>query len=313
MPLRLPSPHRLAAALAAAAILHLPGAADAREGGAAGRTRVVVLGTGTPNADPDRSGPAVAVVVDTVAYLFDAGPGVVRRAAAAERAGVAALAPHRLRTVFVTHLHSDHTLGLADLMLSPWTLERTEPLGVYGPPGVRAMTEHLRAAYAEDVRVRLEGGEPSNKTGHAVAAHEVAPGLVYRDGLVRVTALAVPHGAWAHAFAYRVETPDRTIVLSGDTGPFQDIAAFCGGCDVLVHEVYSAERFRTRPAEWQRYHARYHTSTGELAGIARAARPKLLLLYHQLYWGTDDAGLLAELRAAGYGGRAESARDLGVY
>ena len=91
------------------------------------RTRVVMLGTGTPNADPDRYGPAVAVVVDDASYLIDFGVGVVRRAAAAERSGINALGATKLTTAFATHLHSDHTLGLADLILTPWILERPTP------------------------------------------------------------------------------------------------------------------------------------------------------------------------------------------
>ena len=118
------------------------------------RTRVVMLGTGTPNADPDRYGPSVAVVVDDTSYLIDFGVGVVRRAAAAERSGVKALAATNLTRAFATHLHSDHTLGLADLILTPWILERPGPLTLYGPRGLRAMTRHLVAAYADDIRIR---------------------------------------------------------------------------------------------------------------------------------------------------------------
>src|SRR5947207_15883890 len=84
------------------------------------RTRVVMLGTGTPNADPDRFAPSVAIVVDDASYLVDFGVGVVRRAAAAERAGIKALNVLNLKQAFATHLHSDHTLGLADLILTPW-------------------------------------------------------------------------------------------------------------------------------------------------------------------------------------------------
>ena len=99
----------------------------------AAQTKVVLLGTGTPNPDPERSGPSVAVVVNGAAYLVDAGPGVVRRAEAARERGVTELAQPNLKIVFLTHLHSDHTLGLPDLMLTPWVLERTAPLEVYGP------------------------------------------------------------------------------------------------------------------------------------------------------------------------------------
>src|SRR5215831_10802053 len=119
-------------ALAAAASGSVPLRGDQSSPSPSGHTQVVLLGTGTPNADPDRWGPAVAVVVDDQAYLVDAGVGVVRRAAATK---IPALQPSNLRRVFITHLHSDHTLGLPDLMFSPWVLERPTSLDVYGPPG----------------------------------------------------------------------------------------------------------------------------------------------------------------------------------
>ena len=274
--------------------------------------QVVLLGTGTPNADPDRWGPAVAVIVNGTPYLVDAGPGVVRRAAAARRNGVAALAPESLRTVFITHLHSDHTLGLPDLMFSPWTLERTAPLAVYGPPGVDAMTRHILEAYAQDIDIRIKGGEPSNKTGWKAEPHEVRPGVIYRDSNVIVTAFKVPHGSWPDAYGYRFQTKDRVVVVSGDTGPTDAIAEQCNGCDVLVHEVYSTEGFKRRPPEWQRYHARYHTSSAELAALATRAKPKLLVLYHQLFWGTSEADLLKEISDR-YDGKVVSGKDLDVF
>jgi ribonuclease BN (tRNA processing enzyme) len=274
--------------------------------------RVVMLGTGTPNADPERSGPAVAVVAGGRAYLVDCGPGVVRRAAAAARLGLPALEAERLSIVFVTHLHSDHTLGLADLMLSPWVLERRVPLEVHGPPGIGAMTKRLLAAYEEDIRMRQEGLEPDKHEGWRVNAHEVRAGVVYRDSNVTVTAIAVPHANWRHAFGYRFESRGRVVVISGDTRASDAIVRACDGCEVLVHEVYSAERFRERPPEWQRYHADAHTSTAELGALATRARPKLLVLYHQLFWGASDDDLVREVRS-GYAGAVVSARDLGVY
>lgn len=276
-------------------------------------TRVVVLGTGTPNADPERSGPAVAIVVGNSSYLVDAGPGIVRRAAKAARDdSIAALEMPRLRRVFITHLHSDHTTGLPDLIFSPWVLGRTDPLEVFGPPGTKRMVDLIEQAYAEDVQIRLTGGEPSNKTGYAANARDVAPGVVYRDSNVTVTAFKVAHGKWESAYGYRFVTRDRTIVISGDTSPTDAIVQQCNGCDVLLHEVYSAERFATRPADWRTYHSAYHTSTTQLADIATRAHPRLLVLYHQLYWGDDDAALVRQVRGH-YRGEIVAAHDLGVY
>jgi ribonuclease BN (tRNA processing enzyme) len=277
------------------------------------RTRVVMLGTGTPNADPDRDGPAVAVVVDETSYLVDFGVGVVRRAAAAERSGVKALGATSLTRAFATHLHSDHTLGLADLILTPWILERATPLTLYGPRGLRAMTTHLLDAYADDLRIRTRGGEPRHQYDpRLVTVHEIKPGVVYRDELVTVTAFAVPHGAWEQAFGYRFQTPDRTIVISGDTGPDSRIDQQCRRCDVLVHEVYSGAGFAKRPLEWQAYHARYHTSARELGAIASRAQPALLVLYHQLIWSSTEEALVDEVRST-YDGKVVSAHDLDVF
>jgi ribonuclease BN (tRNA processing enzyme) len=277
------------------------------------RTRVVMLGTGTPNADPDRDGPAVAVVVDDTSYLVDFGVGVVRRAAAAERSGIKALAASNLTVAFATHLHSDHTLGLADLILTPWILDRATPLTLYGPRGLRAMTKHLVAAYTEDIGIRLHGGEPTHRHDpRRVNVHEIKPGVVYRDDRVTVTAFAVPHGAWEQAFGYRFQTPDRTIVISGDTGPGSRIDEQCRRCDVLVHEVYSGAGLAKRPPEWQAYHSRYHTSARELGAIASRAQPALLVLYHQLIWSSTEDELLKEVRST-YDGKIVSAHDLDVY
>lgn len=278
----------------------------------AGQTRVVLLGTGTPNADPERMGPAVAIVVNGAAYLIDAGPGIVRRAAAAAQNGVDALRVENLDVVFLTHLHSDHTLGLSDLIFTPWVLERTAPLRVFGPSGTRSMTEHLLAAYEQDIHIRIDGLEPANHTGWQVDAREIAPGLVHQDENVRVTAFPVRHGSWPSAFGYRFDTADRTIVVSGDAAPSESIVEQCQGCDVLVHEVYSESGFARRPEVWQRYHAASHTSTRELAEIATRARPKLLVLYHQLFWGTAESDLVAEVSRY-WNGRISSGRDLEVY
>lgn len=283
---------------------------------AAAQTKVVLLGTGTPNADPERSGPSTAVVVDDRAYLFDFGPGVVRRAAAAAtRHSLTALEPKNLRIAFVTHLHSDHTAGFADLILTPAVLERDAPLEVYGPKGLKAMTVHILAAYKRDMDIRFHGGEPSKPRGYVVNAHEVRPGMVYQDAKVTIEAFWVNHGAWnGEAYGYRVASAKgRTVVISGDTGPSESIVEKCAGCDVLVHEVYSQAGLAKRPPEWQKYHSRYHTSTAELAALAKRAKPKLLVLTHELIWSSNPAAMLEEIRAAGYEGAVAFGNDLDVY
>ena len=275
------------------------------------RSQIVLLGTGTPNADPARSGPSVAIVVGGMPYLVDFGPGVVRRAAAACAAGIEELDVTRLGIAFLTHLHSDHTAGYPDLIFSPWVLGRQDSLRVYGPPGLKHMTDHVLSAYQEDVRERLDGLEPANRTGHRVDAFDVKPGIVYDDDRVTVEAFAVNHGS-RPAYGYRFTTRDRAVVISGDTAPFAGWSETYAGCDVLIHEVQSADGLARRKPAWRAYHSAVHTTATELAEVASVVRPKLLVLYHQLFHGVADDQLLREVRKR-YAGDVVSGKDLDVY
>lgn len=275
------------------------------------KSKIVLLGTGTPNADPERYGPSVAIVVNQTPYIVDCGPGVVRRAAAAYQAGVAGLEVRKLCRAFVTHLHSDHTIGYPDLILSPWVLERNEPLDVYGPPGLYAMTTHILKAYQQDIHERLCGLEPANEQGYQVNVTEVGPGVVYQDQNVHVEAFRVNHGSFP-AYGYKFSTPDRTVIISGDTAPFEGYFDIYQGCDVLIHEVYSAVGLKLCTPDWQIYHSSVHTSSTELAEMATNTRPGLLILYHQLFNGVTEQALLREVQQR-YTGKVVSGNDLEVY
>lgn len=277
---------------------------------AAAQTKLIMLGSGTPNAEPNRSGPAAAVVVNGTAYLVDAGPGVVRRAKAAALAGHAALRLPRITRVFFTHLHSDHTLGYPDLIFTPWVLGRAAPLEAYGPPGLAAMTADIESAWSEDIAIRTDGLEHANRTGYKVNVHEILPGAAYHDANVTVTAFAVHHGSWPHAYGYRFQTADRVIVFSGDTSPMDSVIHACDGCDILVHEAYNPRG--NISAAWRTYMQSFHTSAPQLAAIARAAHPKLLVINHLMFEGRPPQELLDEVRA-GYKGRVVLAQDLAVY
>jgi ribonuclease BN (tRNA processing enzyme) len=274
----------------------------------AAATEVVLLGTGTPYPDPTASGPATAVVVGGRVLLFDAGSGVMRRLRAAN------LPINGPEALFITHLHSDHTLGYADLMLTSWVMRRRAPFPVYGPPGLRNMTDHLLAAYSEDIIIRTNGLEHEVADGYQVDVHEIRGGVVYEKDGVRVTAIAVEHGAWKEAFGYRIDTADRSIVISGDTRPSEAVVKAAEGVDVLIHEVYSASHLRPedRPGgkDWPRYCREYHTSDVELGALAARIRPKLLILDHIIRMGASDKELLAGVRAGGYEGKVVIGKDL---
>jgi ribonuclease BN (tRNA processing enzyme) len=281
-------------------------------------TKVVLLGTGTPAATPDRSGPATAIVVNDTAYLVDFGPGVVRRAsAAAAVSGIMALQPTRLQIAFVTHLHSDHTVGFADLIFSPWTLGRRVPLEVYGPRGLKEMSSHLIEAYRVDIdtRTNADGNQRSFPDGYKVNAHEIAAGVVYKDKNVTVTAFATKHAM--ESYGYRFDTPDRSIVISGDTNPTQATIDACRGCDVLIHEVHTSAWLAARPeaggappGTFRRFSEQYHTTTEQLGELAQRAKPRLLILYH--YNSLTPEELQSDMMKH-YSGLFVIGRDLDVY
>lgn len=282
---------------------------------ASDRTQVVMLGTGTPNADPERSGPAVAVVVNDTPYLVDFGPGVVRRAAAMSPTWggpIAGLEVKNLRYAFLTHLHSDHSAGLSDLILTPWVLERDRPLELYGPDGIEEMAAHVVKAYRADIDYRVYGLEPANNEGWRVNAHTVEEGVVFEDENVKVEAFRVRHGTWPNAYGYRFTTPDRVIVISGDVAPDEAVERYAKGADILIHEVYSVEGFRKRDPYWQKYHSTNHTSAHELGELASRAEPRLLVLYHVLFWGASEETVLREVREK-YDGGVVLADDLDVF
>ncbi|MFL5551350.1 MAG: MBL fold metallo-hydrolase [Gemmatimonadaceae bacterium] len=277
----------------------------------AAHAQVLILGTGTPIIDAAHSGNSIGILVRGALYIFDAGPGVERRMLEAVAKGTKI---DTIPAVFITHLHSDHTLGLPALVYYHGPnagFRGGGALTVYGPAGIAAMTQHISAAWADDraARTGVRGDSPSWQ----VRGSDATAGVVYRDSNVVVKAFEVPHQPWPHAFGYRVETADRVIVISGDTKPSDAIARECAGCDVLLHEVYSVVGLPKAPAQMQRYHPTAHTSTYELGDIAAKAKPKLLVLYHQLYLGgVSDDDLVREVRTR-YNGRVVSAHDLDVY
>lgn len=232
-------------------------------------TQIVLLGTGDTWSAPQRAGPATAIVVDGSAYLVDFGPGIVRRAAIASQKGIAALDPANLTHAFATQLSSERTAGYPDLIFTPWLRGRKLPLEVYGPPGIVDMTEHVLAAWSDEVQ------------GRRVNAHEIRPGVVFRDA--KITVISFDGG-------YRFQTADRRIVIAFGTNPHDSSVGQCSGCDVLMHEVNMRS---ARP----------------LGNLAARARPELLILRRA--GEASEELLIRELRTA-YGGRVIVGEDLDV-
>jgi ribonuclease BN (tRNA processing enzyme) len=268
---------------------------------ASNRSSILILGTGTPGITAERSGTSIGIIVRGTVYIFDAGPGVERRMLEA-RAKASNRIDH-FGPVFISHLHSDHTLGLPAMLY--YERERNQPFTLFGPPGLKNMMDHILAAYAEDRDIRMKGLEHAPAVRWETKVTEVTSGVVFQDANVTVKAFEVPHGNWEHALGYRIDAPDRSIVISGDTRPSEALVNACNGCDVLLHEI--GDRSMGPSPE---YMAQFHTSPAELGDIASRAKPKLLLLYHSAVRSQTDA--LREI-GNGFHGPAVFVRDLDVF
>lgn len=304
-------------------IVFLKPLAEAREYQKSDITKLVMLGSGTPTPDPKRDGPCVAVVVNDKAYIVDAGANCVRRIAAASSeygGNIKALKPKNIDVVFITHLHSDHTIGLPDLMTTPWIVGKDSPLQLYGPEGLKDMTDNIQKAYIEDRYCRLFGLEPVNNEGWRINVHEFKDsGVVYKDENIKVEAVNTKHGSWPINFGYKFTTPDRVIMISGDTADTKAIRQASKGVDILLHECYALEnfgggeeKFESDMDFWKTYMSEFHTSTDELADIANEAKPGLLVLYHQELWTDDQEQAANEIRKK-YKGKVISSNDLDVF
>ncbi|MEO5944588.1 MAG: MBL fold metallo-hydrolase [Ferruginibacter sp.] len=275
------------------------------------KTQIILLGTGTPNPNVSAAGQGTAVIYGKRFFLFDAGPGIERSIRAAD------LSVKGPEATFITHLHSDHTLGYPDLILTSWVMQRRCPLEVFGPKGLKRMTDLLLEAYSEDIHIRITGLEKELPENLKVNVHEINPGVVYDSAGVKVTAISVLHGNWPIAYGYRIDTPDRSIVISGDTRPCDSLVAASQNVDVLIHEVYAMAVYQPekRPGgeSWPKYLDAFHTSTIQLGQIAAKIKPKVLVVDHILRGGVSDETLISEIRKGGYTGKVIVGKDGEVF
>src|SRR5262245_11254009 len=194
---------------------------------------------------------------------------------------------------------------------------RHEPLTVHGPRGIKAMPRHVLKACQVDIEGRTNGLNRHNRTGYKVNAQEIVPGLVYQDQNVTVSAFPAYHEEMADSFSYRFETPDRTIVISGDTSPTQALIDHSRGCDVLVHEDYSLRPWHRGGRPSRELRRRHHTASIQLAQIANEVQTRLLVTSHRSRAGAQPTesghdSLIEEIRR-NYKGHVVAANDLDIF
>lgn len=276
-------------------------------------TQIVVLGTGTPIPDATRAGFSIAVVHRGEAYLFDAGAGAIQNAVKARyKYDIPSLYPHQICCIFFTHLHSDHTADYAELASVLWW-RRRDGLRAWGPQGLEAMTEGMYEMMAPDIAIRTSGNQPvRNPDAYKVDVNEISDGIVFDNDGLTVEAFPVNHGEIKPAFGYRVTTPDRSIVISGDTAYSETLIEKSKGIDILFHEVISDKGLATTSPGFQAYHRKSHTPASELGRLAGIARPELLVLVHVLYYGMPEELIVEEVSST-YDGKVVLADDLDLF
>ena len=273
--------------------------------------RVTLLGTGNPRPSMARFGPSILVEAATTPptrILVDAGRGAAQRLFAIGGRDLLS----GIDLVLLTHLHSDHVVGLPDLWLTGWLFGRERPFRLKGPDGTAALMAHLEKAFAFDVKVRRDLDERLPGAGAAVDAKDVPPESAVEISGVRITAFAVDHGPVKPAYGYRIDTGGRSVVLSGDTRYSKNLIAHAKGCDVLVHEVVvpSVERARSAVADATTTRIIAHHTTPEDAGrVFAEVKPRLAVYSHIVPSPATEKDLVAPTRGT-YAGPLAVGYDL---
>jgi ribonuclease Z len=245
--------------------------------------KVTLLGTGTPQPLMVRFGPGILIQAGSETLLFDAGRGCLQRLRQLQ------LGYDKINALFLTHLHSDHIVGLPDLWLTGWLItKRAAPLKVFGPKGTKEMAEYLQKAFAYDIKIRVED-DKAPQEGGKLSVREIQQGPIYEENGVKVIAFEVDHGAVKPAFGYRIEYNGHSVVLSGDTKYSENLIKFAKGTDLLVHEVMIAPDSLSKSDPVYNI-TQHHTTPRQAAQIFKEVKPKLAVYSHivKLYGLTED-------------------------
>ena len=240
--------------------------------------RVTLLGTGNPRPVMSRFGPSILVEAGKQKLIFDCGRG------AAQHLYQLNVPFSDISGLFLTHLHSDHTVGIPDLWLTGWAMGRSTPLPVWGPEGTAAMMQHLQEAYAFDIHIRRDVDTKLPGAGVQVIAKDIEQGIVYQSDGVKVTAFLVDHAEIQPAFGYRIDYSGHSVTLSGDTRPSENLIKFAQGTDVLIHEVIDPTAFSkvtsSDDGEQRQKIVGHHTTPEQAGEIFSRVKPRLAVYSH---------------------------------
>jgi ribonuclease Z len=252
-----------------------------------------LLGTGCPQVDTERYGPASLVRHQGFTFLIDCGSGVTQRLLAAGSSG------WEIDALLMTHLHSDHLVDLFQLIISSWHQGRERPHRIFGPTGTKTYCDGLMRLWRNELKQRIAHERRMTTTGLELEVKEFKTGPIWDDGGVSIRAVEVDHKPVKYAFGFVFEAGGRKLVFSGDTTYCPDLIEAAHGADVLVHECFvheAMEPITRQTKEGKRNVAGYHTLSSEVGKVAAEASVSCLVLNHFVPVRFDKSDVLAQIR-----------------
>ena len=238
--------------------------------------KVTILGSGTPRVNFDRFSQSILIEHKGDKYLFDAGRGALIRLYQSN------VLPNEIKNIFFTHLHSDHILGFADILMTGWVYHRDSPLQIYGPEGTQNFVDSTLKAYEDDINVRSQAPENLDIVGLQSNVETIYDGYNYQNNGLTIETFSVKHEPFTHAFGFKIYNSKYCVVISGDTTYSERVIKKAKGRDLLIHEIAHASEHTMKKYSKAKGVISYHTNVLEVSDIINKAQPKLTILNHVL-------------------------------
>ena len=246
--------------------------------------KITILGSGTPRVNIERFSQSILIEHKNDKFLFDTGRGALLRLYQSN------IMPNEINNIFFTHLHSDHILGFADILMTGWVYHRKQPLKIYGPVGTKNFVNSTLKAYEEDIKVRSMA--PENLDVNAIKSDVkiIDDGFKYEKNGLTIETFSVKHEPFTHAFGFKIFNDKYCLVISGDTTYSERVIEKSNNCDVLIHEIAHASEHTLEKYPKAKGVISYHTNTKQVADIINKVKPRLTVLNHvlSLDGSTDD-------------------------
>ena len=253
--------------------------------------KITILGSGTPRVNIDRFSQSILVEHKKDKFLFDTGRGALLRLNQSN------ILPNEIHNIFFTHLHSDHILGFADILMTGWVYHRNLPLNIFGPKGTENFVDSTLQAYREDINVRSNAPEMLDKKNLKSNITIIKDGYEFEKNGLTIEAFSVKHEPFTHAFGFKIFNDKYCMIISGDTTFTENIIKKARNCDLLIHEIAHASENTLEKFPKAKGVISYHTDTKQLSNIVNIVKPRLTILNHVLSLdGSSDSEILKDIK-----------------